>query len=199
MSYLFPVNPINKTSEQEKVVSAIEKINDDTKNLSQDFDFQQHKEDHELDKKIEKLINESNLSNLSKALELTDLDLNTKARLLKIAKDTAAVFLKKELLTIAKSILSISQTHKNLDDLKDDDNLTLSEQLARIVMKLATERPNTKIVKNKIDTPKALNDKNAGFLVHYCNDILKRKIKIQKNKFTSKKLNKEELSQLLKK
>lgn len=196
MSYLFPVNPINKSSNPEKI-SAVEKIGDEPRD-SQDLDYQQHKEDNELEEKVKKLVNHSELSNLTKALELTDLDIKTKAKLLEIAKDTAATFLKKELLTIAKSILSISAVQEDLDDL-DDDDLTLSEQLARIVMKQAKEKPSSTKVKNKIDRANVLDDKSAGFLVHYCKDILKRKIESQKNNFKSQKLNKEELSKLLKK
>ncbi|NGX52389.1 MAG: hypothetical protein KR126chlam5_00686 [Candidatus Anoxychlamydiales bacterium] len=195
MSYLFPVNPINKSTNTEKI-SAIEKIGDDPKDGSHDLDYQQHKEEKELEEKVAKLINQSELSNFSNALELTDLDLRTKTKLLEIAKNTAATFLKKELLTIAKSILSISATQEDIDDL-DDDDLTISEQLARIVMKVAKEKPKT--VKNRVARAKALDDKSAGFLVHYCKDILKRKIEIQKNKFKSQKLNKEQLSKLLKK
>ncbi|HEU64704.1 MAG TPA: hypothetical protein ENH96_04885 [Chlamydiae bacterium] len=197
MSYLFPVNPINKSTDTEKI-SAVEKIGDEARDASQDLDYQRHKEDRELEEKVGKLINQSELSNFSKALESTDLDLKTKAKLLEIAKNTAATFLKKELLTIAKSILSISATQDDIDDL-DEDDLTISEQLARVVMKVAKEKPKTKTVKNKVDRAKPLDDKSAGFLVHYCKDILKRKIKIQKNKFKSQKLNKEELSKLLKK
>ncbi len=195
MSYLFPVNPINKSTNTEKI-SAIEKIGDDPKDGSHDLDYQQHKEEKELEEKVGKLINQSELSNFSNALELTDLDLRTKTKLLEIAKNTAATFLKKELLTIAKSILSISATQEDIDDL-DEDDLTISEQLARIVMKVAKEKPKT--VKNRVARAKALDDKSAGFLVHYCKDILKRKIEIQKNKFKSQKLNKEQLSKLLKK
>ncbi|NGX34092.1 MAG: hypothetical protein K1060chlam1_00439 [Candidatus Anoxychlamydiales bacterium] len=197
MSYLFPVNPINKSSDPEKI-SAVEKIGDEPRGHSQGHDYQRHKEDRELEEKVGKLVTQSELSNLSKALEHTDLDIKTKAKLLEIAKDTAATFLKKELLTIAKSILSISATEEDLDDL-DDEDLTISEQLARIVMKQAKEKPRSKTVKNKVDRANVLDDKSAGFLVHYCKDILKRKIEIQKNKFKSKKLNKEELSKLLKK
>ncbi|NGX49141.1 MAG: hypothetical protein K940chlam5_00737 [Candidatus Anoxychlamydiales bacterium] len=197
MSYLFPVNPINKSTDTERI-SAVEKIGDDPKNGSHDLDYQQHKEEKELEEKVGKLINQSELSNFSNALESTNLDLKTKAKLLEIAKSTAATFLKKELLTIAKSILSISTTQDDTDDL-DEDDLTISEQLARVVMKVAKEKPKTTTVKNKVEKAKALDDKSAGFLVHYCKDILKRKIKIQKIKFKSQKLNKEQLSKLLKK
>lgn len=197
MSYLFPINPINKSSDTEKI-SAVEKIGDDAKDLSQDLDYQQNKENNELEDKVVKLLNRSELSNLSKALEMTDLDIKTKTKLLEIAKDTAATFLKKELLTIAKSILSISAAEEDLEDL-DDEDLTLSEQLAKIVMKLAKDQTKTRTVKNKIDKPNALDDRNAGFLVHYCKDILKTKIEIQKNKFESQKINKKDLDKLLKK
>ena len=66
-------------------------------------------------------------------------------------------------------------------------------------MKLAKEKPRSKTVKNKVERAKPLDDKSAGFLVHYCKDILRQKITIKKNKFKSQKLNKEQLSKLLKK
>lgn len=197
MSYLFPVNPINKSSDPERI-TAIEKIGEETRDQSQDLDYQQNKEDRELEEKVGKLVNSSELANLSNALGNTDLDLKTKSKLLEIAKNTAATFLKKELLTIAKSILSISDTQEDLEEL-DDNDLTLSEQLAKLVMKIAKEKPSSKTVKNKVGLAKPLDDKSAGFLVHYCKNILNQKIKIQKNKFKSQKLKKEELSKLLKK
>ncbi|KKL77434.1 hypothetical protein LCGC14_2034920, partial [marine sediment metagenome] len=71
MSYLFPVNPINKSTDTEKI-SAVEKIGDEARDASQDLDYQRHKEDRELEEKVGKLINQSELSNFSKALESTD-------------------------------------------------------------------------------------------------------------------------------
>ena len=193
MSYLFPINPIDKSNEDK--LSPVEKIGDDASGFSKEHNHQ-NQDENELEEKVSKLVN---TNDLSKALETIGLDFKTKAKLLQIAKQSAATFLKKELLTVAKSILSISSTKEIEEDL-DDDDLTLSEQLAKLVMKIAQEKPSKKSVRDKIGKTNPLEDKNAGFLVHYCKDILNQKIKNHKNNFNNiKKLNKNELNTLLKK
>ena len=111
------------------------------------------------------------------------------------------VALKKELLNVAKSILSISINENNEDEDSDDEDLTCSEHLAKLIMKLSKIKgSNTqKTVKDKVGKTNPLEDKNAGFLVHYCKDILNKEIKQKKNDFKPEKLNKKDLNKFLKK
>ena len=195
MSYLFPVNPVHRSNDPEKL-SPVEKIEDERKKFSQDYEGEHQQKESEIEKKVKKLIHSNNFS---ESLEMTDLDLETKTKLLKIVKNVASSFLKKELLGIAKSILSLSLNPDFENEDIDEEDLTLSDQLARLVMKMAHNKPPAK-VKNKIGQANPLEDKNAGYLVHYCKNILNQKIKQQKiNSFKSQKLNKKDLPKFLKK
>ncbi|NGX28864.1 MAG: hypothetical protein K940chlam1_01052 [Candidatus Anoxychlamydiales bacterium] len=194
MSYLFPVNPIDRSSDPKRL-SPVEKIGDERDHFSQDQENEYKQEESKIERKVNKLISSNNFA---EALEMTDLDIQTKSKLLKIAQDAAATFLKKELLSIAKSVLSLSLNPVEKDDI-DEEDLTLSDQLARLVMKIADNKASSK-VKNKVGMANPLEDKNAGYLVHYCKDILNQKIKQHKmSSFKSQRLNKNDLKKFLKK
>ena len=49
----------------------------------------------------------------------------------------------------------------------------------------------------KVGKTNPLEDKNAGFLVHYCKNILNQKSKQKKNKYKIKKINKKEIINFL--
>ena len=195
MSYLFPVNPVDRSSDPEKL-SPVERIGDERDHFSQNQENEYKQEESKIEKKVNKLISSNNFA---EALEMTDLDIQTKSKLLKIAQDAAATFLKKELLSIAKSVLSLSLNPNAETDDIDEEDLTLSDQLARLVMKIADNKATSK-VKNKVGMANPLVDKNAGYLVHYCKDILNQKIKQHKmSSFKSQRLNKNDLKKFLKK
>ncbi len=195
MTYLFPVNPVTRSKSETERLSAVEKIGDEEK------EFKNEQERHEqgfdqLEEKVNKLISDKKIL---EAIELVGFDNEAKSKLLDIVKNAAASFLKKELLNIAKSILSISADEKINDEI-DDEDLSFSDHLAKLVMKLATIKKTTsQETAKKLGKTNPLEDKNAGFLVHYCKDILNQKIKQQKNEFKSEKLNKKDLIKFLKK
>jgi len=195
MGYLFPVNPVGRPKIESETM-AIEKIGDEEKSFKND----QNNSDEDFDQlqeKVSKLINDKKIM---EAIELSGLDIKTKTKLLKIVKEVASSFLRKELLNIAKSILTIS-LDENLEDEIDEEDLPFSEHLARLVIKLAKNKTKSpeKFESTKVKKANSLEDKNAGFLVHYCKDILNQKMKQQKNRFKLEKLNKKDIIKYLKK
>jgi len=196
MGYLFPINPISRSKPDNEKLSPIEKVGDDERRFSQNRD-QENDDYDQLEEKVNSLVNNKKFMD---SLELADLDIQTKSKLIELAKGAAATFLKKELLSIAKSILSISSNPDLDDDNIDEDDLPLADQLSRLVMKIAnSEKSKPQSVRNKVGNSNPLEDKNAGFLVHYCKDILNRKMNQPKSNHKLKKLNKKDLIEYLKK
>lgn len=197
MGFLFPINQVSKVKPETEKMPFVEKIGDEEKQ------FNQNQKGHEegfdqLEEKVNKLVNDKKLM---EALDLSQFDNKVKSKLLEIAKRAASSFLRKELLNIARSILSIS-VNPQIDDDIDEEDLSFADQLARLVMKLVSNTKGSnmeKSVASKIGKTNPLEDKNAGFLVHYCKDILNKKIKQQKNNFKSEKLNKKDIGKYLKK
>lgn len=195
MGYLFPVNPVTRSKSEDKM-PPVEKIGDDEKDFGKN-EQNHHQDFDQLEDKVKKLIRSKKFID---SLDLKGLDSKTKTKLLELVQDAAASFLKKELLNVAKSILSISVDEHNHDEL-DEEDLSFSDHLARLVMKLASNKqtlPKTSVSK-KVGRANPLEDKNAGFLVHYCKDILNQEIKQRKNEFKLQKLNKKDLLAYLKK
>ena len=198
MGYLFPVNPVSRARSEAEEVAIIERIGEHEKNSKQQDEQKQHDDSDELKKKVSKLISHTKLL---EAIDLSDLDSKAKLKLLEIVRATAASFLKRELLSVAKSILTIS-AEENDDDEIDDEDLSFSDHLAKVVMKLAAVKRTASQgnVVQKLGKTNPLEDKNAGFLVHYCKNILDQKINHHKepNDFKSEKLSKHDLDKYLK-
>ncbi len=196
MGYLFPINPADRVK-REPDKSRVEKIGDDEKGFfsKRDQDRNLEEEFKEIEKKVDKLVK---TDKFLKSLHLDALDsTESKAKLLKLAETAAADFLKKELLNVARSILSLS-AEENLQEV-DESNLSFSESLARYVMRIKnTKKRSSKKSKVKYGKANPLQDRNAGFLVHYCKDILKKKIKQEQSPHDLKKLSKKEAEVLLK-
>ncbi|MBN2479614.1 MAG: hypothetical protein JXA94_05250 [Parachlamydiales bacterium] len=195
------INSIDRIKPTPERSSAIEKIGDEEKDFfSKNKKRQAFEYEHEIDE-IEEKINKIVKSNdLLRSLGIDSVDqIKSKKKLLELAENAAASFLKKELLNVAKSILSLS-IENNFNDQLDDTDLSYADILARYVMKLSNSKDGVKKSTNKtFKMPNANTDKNAGFLVHYCKDILNKKIQNQSNDHKLKKLSKEEVEKLIRK
>ncbi|MFA6118938.1 MAG: hypothetical protein WCT85_06675 [Parachlamydiales bacterium] len=168
MSNLFQINSVNKIRTPEKVLP-VEESFEQKKRFSQDQQKFQESLD-ELEEKINTLVKEGKIID---SLDLIDFDSEARIKLLQIANQAASAFLKKELLSIARNALSLSLDN-SLSEEPIDDDITFSEYLAKLIMKLSINKKSTKDdVKTKLGKTNPLEDKNAGFLVHYCKDILK--------------------------
>lgn len=196
MGYLFPVNPIARTKMHAEEGAPIEKIGDSDKN-AKDNRKQQDSFDHEEDKIKKMIINKKILE----AIEFSVLNNEVKYKLMDIVKNVVVLsLLKKELLSIARNIFSIS-VEKNIYDEVDEKDLDFSDYLSRLIMKLSVlkKSPCDDRIAKKMGKANPIEDKNAGFLVHYCKDILNKKVNQQKNRFKLEKINKKDIEKFLKK
>ncbi len=194
MSYLFPVNQTDRKAETEKL-PPVEKTGDDEKDfLSQDNKEELEKQFSEIETKVKELVKNKRFVKSLKLFEEKDLNKN----LLKISEFVAASCLKSELLKIAKSIFDVSSVD-SLEQEIDTKNLTLADVLAKLVIKQAVSDAKPTKSNAKIGQSNPLEDKNAGFLVHFCKGIINTKIQNQKTTFKSQKLHKKDLSGYLKK
>jgi hypothetical protein len=196
MSYLFPVDRVRSTKSDTEMISAVEKIKDQEKEFNSNKDRDEERFD-QLEEKVKNLISDKKFL---EAIELVQLDNQAKAKLIEIIKNAADSFLKKELLTVAKSILCFS-TNEKVNDEIDEEDLTFSDHLAKLIMKLAIIKRSASQegVAKKLGKSNPLEDKNAGFLVHFCKDRLNQELKQKKNEFKLEKLNKKDLLKFLKK
>ncbi|NGX56023.1 MAG: hypothetical protein K1060chlam5_00257 [Candidatus Anoxychlamydiales bacterium] len=184
MGFNFRINPIDNVTPKNQGLKPVEKVGEDANSKdNQRFD----EEYEEAKEKIDKLLKDK------KFKEKLKISLNsTDAKLPEKFEKAAVSFLKNELLSIAKNILSLSnEGDVNLEDTTEES--TLSDVLARFILKLSKSQNTSKKMTKKCKLANAIDDKNAGYLSHYCKDILNTEIKCQKNKFKSKKLKKEEI------
>jgi hypothetical protein len=197
MSSLFPINRIDSVKSAEKILPVEDSL-ERQKKFSQDQDRQRFQESiDELEKKINDLVKDNKMV---KSFDISEVDDQVKIKLLHLAKQAASTFLKQELLSVAKSILAISLDKDIEEEL--DDEADFSDYLAKLIMRSSTSKKlNSDTVKNKLGKTNPIEDKNAGFLVHYCNEKLKSKeIKNEKiSEFKSEKINKKEANKFLKK
>jgi hypothetical protein len=191
---LFPINRATRVKDADKILP-IEDSLDREKNFSQNRQEFQESID-ELEKKINSLVNQKKIVNSFES----DLDLQTKIKVFELAKLAASSFLRKELLSVAKNILDFS-LEKDIIDEEIDENITFSDYLAKFIMKSSSSKKSTsnETVKTKLGKSNPAEDKNAGFLVHYCKDIINHKIQKENSVFRSEKFSKKDLNKLLKK
>jgi hypothetical protein len=180
MGFQFRINPLEARNSDQ--IKPVEKIGDDSNSKnSQEFDQQYE----EAKKKIDQLLKDKKIKEKLKeaAINLDDKTLNN-------LENTTITFLKNELLSIAKNILNLSS---NEIDYESDDDLNVSDTLARFILKIAKSQNVNKKLNKPCKLPNVLEDKNAGYLVHVCKGILNKEIKSQKTQFISKKLKKEDI------
>ena len=192
MFKITPASPFqNVASEEDRHL--VKKISDDDKDL---FSKNKKKQDveilkNQLEQKLKKIITSKVVLNLlSETGENND---QLKEHLLKIAHLAASSYLKKELLNVAKSILSVSANE--IVDL-DEDETIFAKLLAKYVLKLSNSKQSNKTAPLNLKKPNPNEDKNAGFLVHYCKDILNAKPNLEKKQIKLKRITPEELEKI---
>ena len=191
MVYLFPINSGIQIKSEEKKLSPIKKIGDEESQFDDNkHDFDKEKGFDQLEEKINKLIC---TKKVIETLDLMNLDVKAKYKLLEIVEEATVFFLKNELSNIAKTRLPVLEYENSMDI--DDEDLSFSDQLAKFIMNLALikKTKSQNFIKIKFGKANALEDKNAGFLVHYCKNILNKRNKLQKIKFKLRKLKKNDL------
>lgn len=180
MGFQFKINPLDKGNLD--LIKPIEKTGDDSKSKNnQEFEEQYE----EAKKKIDQLLKDKKIKE-----KLKEAAINVDEKTLNKLENTTISFLKNELLSIAKDIFNLSS---NNIDYELDEDLNLSDTLARFILKIARSQNTNKKFTKPCKLPNALEDKNAGYLVHICKSILNKEIKFQKNQFQSKKLKKEDI------
>ncbi len=193
MGHLFPINDLDRITPKPLNLPP-EKIGDEEKDLFSRNNHQDEKEEpSEIDKKVKKLINNKDFLlalGLIKATEKNKEDLSK----LGLSEFIAHALLKKEILNIAGNILG-SETE---EDLEVDDNKrdNLGDMLSYLVKKITGHKNRLQDRAKKTNYGKAypLLYKSSGYLVHYCNEIISMKKKLDQKKHSLKKLNKESLS-----
>ncbi|OGN65365.1 MAG: hypothetical protein A2888_03020 [Chlamydiae bacterium RIFCSPLOWO2_01_FULL_28_7] len=159
------INPLNFLEKPKNIVEKIDKGNDFSKKKRQGQESED--EYREIEKKINDIITNKNLIN---ALENADIE--DKIKILAIVENSNNKFLKKELLELAKQILNISFS-KEEEEIFFESETDISSYLAKYLIKYQKSKNNYIDTKN-FKKPNPLEDRNAGFLVHYCNDILNK-------------------------
>jgi len=191
---MIPLNEIKKLDFETKKNLSVERITDEEKNFSQNNQQQYQEDFDQVEAKIDKL------KMIIGSQVIDNLDHDSKIKLLQLVKSAAAIFLKKELLNVAKNIFSISLTKDIEDEMLKDEELNFSDNLAKFILKHSSVKRKNKesAIKDNIGKTNPLNDKNAGFLVHYCKDILNSKSKHDTKNHKLKKLNKKDQNRFLK-
>jgi hypothetical protein len=192
MSNLFHINPIRKVDNPDKIQAIENSLDRDKKSQKQEF---QESLD-ELENKINMLVKKHHPINDDLK---SNLDLQTKMQALELATIAASSFLRKELLTVAKSILALS-LEEDLTEDEIDPSLSFSDYLAKLIMKRSVAKKiSSDNVKSKVGKSNPNEDRNAGYLAHYSHDILKNKPQFENNSFKSEKINKKDIKKYLKK
>jgi NhaP-type Na+/H+ and K+/H+ antiporter len=180
MEFQFRINPLDARNSE--LIKPVEKTGDDSKSKNnQEFEEQYE----EAKKKIDQLLKDKKIKE-----KLREAAIDVDEKTLKNLENTTISFLKNELLSITKDIFHLAANEISFEL---DEDLSLSDTLARFILKIAKSQNTNKKFNKSCKLPNVLEDKNAGYLVHICTDILNREIKCQKNQFQSRKLKKEDI------
>lgn len=180
MSYLFPIKPIENEKNKNPAKEPVERINNEEKELfsnNQEQEFKQKKEI--IDEKIKKaVLNEKSLAYLGVLMAISKNE-HIRRDLLELSKLIACSVLKLEMTQAARNFFNDNEIEEILSD--DKSHMTLSQMLSKMVINYSKiqkkqEAKAGKEPKKNYGKAYPLLYNNAGFLVHYCKEILEKKM-----------------------